>query len=120
MSKPRVKAVAKLARRPNMTEIESAYADELDRRLFAREVHAWYAQPGSIRIGPNTHYRPDFEVVLPSGAIEFHEVKGRKGATFYAPEDSWLKVKVVADARPHYTIVVVWPLKGGGWGRREV
>ena len=41
-------------------------------------------------------------------------VKGRKGDSFYATEDSWPKIKIAAEVAP-FPVRVVWPDKAGGW-----
>lgn len=100
-----------------MNKGEAAYAGHLDALRAAGSVTAWWFEFVTLRLADDTHYRPDFLVLRPDGALELHEVKGRKGESFYATEDAWLKVKWAAEATP-FPIRVVWPAKGGGWGER--
>lgn len=103
-----------------MNKGEQAYAIVLDQRMADGHVAAWYYEPLNWRLADNTFYRGDFLVLLTSGALELHEVKGRKGDSFYAEEDAWLKLKTVADQMP-WPVVVVWPLKGNvGWGEKRL
>lgn len=103
-----------------MNKGEQAYAQLLEHRRDAGHVAAWYFEPFNWRLADNTFYRPDFLVLLADGTLELHEVKGRKGDSFYAEEDAWLKVKVVAEQMP-WPVVIVWPLKGNvGWGERRL
>lgn len=102
-----------------MNKGERAYASHLDLWRAAGKVRRWWFEFVALRLADNTHYKPDFLVQLPDGALELHEVKGRKGDSFYAEEDAWIKVKVIAEHSP-FAVRVVWPLKGGGWGERLV
>lgn len=104
---------------PHMNRGEAAYAVHLEALRRADLIDSWAFEPGSLRLADRTHYHPDFRVVLPDGLIEFHEVKGRKGDGPYIKEDAWVKLKAIAAIHP-FVFIVVWPLKGGGWGRREV
>lgn len=97
-----------------MNKGEAAYAGVLDQRIAAGHVTAWWFEFITLRLADDTHYRPDFLVMLPDGTLEIHEVKGRKGDTFYATEDSWPKIKIAAEVAP-FPVRVVWPDRAGGW-----
>lgn len=99
-----------------MNKTEQAYAATLADRQHAGEV-AWYKFEGmKFRLADNTFYTPDFAVMLESGALEMHEVKG------FMAEDANVKVKVAADLYPfRFIIVRTRPKKdGGGWRIDEV
>lgn len=116
---PRAKGRTEPKVRGRMNKGEAAYALQLDQRIAAGHVAAWWFEFVTIRLADETHYRPDFLVQLPDGTLELHEVKGRKGETFYATEDGWLKVKLCAEMAP-FPVVVVWPNAAGYWQERRV
>jgi hypothetical protein len=86
----------------------------------AGALAAWWYEPLNWRMADNTYYRPDFLVMRDDGALELHEVKGRKNGkdgkpdTFWKEEDAWLKLKIVAEQAP-FPLCVVWPRRDGGW-----
>ncbi len=88
-------------------------APELRKR--AGEI-AWYRFEGiKLRLADNTFYTPDFAVMLATGEMELHEVKG------FWTDDARVKTKVAADQYPFRIIgVTVKPKKaGGGWKIEE-
>lgn len=94
-----------------MNKTEAAYAAALELRKAAGEV-AWYRFEGlKLRLADNTFYTPDFAVMLASGAMECHEVKG------HWQDDARAKIKIAADMYPfRFLAVKVKPKKsGGGW-----
>lgn len=94
---------------------EAAYESVLQARKIAGEV-AWYRFEGiKLRLADNAFYTPDFAVMLASGQIELHEVKG-----FWA-DDARVKIKVAADQYPFRFIAVMARSKrdGGGWKVEE-
>ena len=94
-----------------MNKTEAAYAATLDARRHAGEV-AWFKFEGlKLRLADNTFYTPDFAVMLASGALEMHEVKG------FWQDDARAKIKIAADLYPLQFIAVrAKPKKdGGGW-----
>lgn len=73
---------------------EKAYGAQLELRKIAGEV-AWYAFEGvKLRLADNTFYSPDFAVMLSSGELEIHEVKG------FWTDDARVKIKVAASLFP--------------------
>lgn len=73
---------------------ESAYGAVLEMRKRAGEV-AWYAFEGvKLRLADLTFYTPDFAVMLTSGEMEMHEVKG------FWEDDARVKIKVAASLFP--------------------
>jgi hypothetical protein len=111
---PRAKGRSEPRVLQRMNKGEAAYASVLEERRAAGHVVAWWFELLSLRLADSTHYRPDFLVMLADGSLELHEVKGRKGDSFYATEDSWPKIKIAAEVSP-FPIRVVWPRRGGGW-----
>ncbi|HAZ7444020.1 DUF1064 domain-containing protein [Escherichia coli] len=98
-----------------MNKTESAYCQHLEQRKRAGEV-AWYRFEGiKLRLADNTFYTPDFAVMLATGEMELHEVKG------FWTDDARVKTKVAADQYPFRIIgVTVKPKKsGGGWNIEE-
>jgi hypothetical protein len=94
-----------------MNKTEAAYAAELERRKQAGEV-LWFRFEGvKLRLADNTFYTPDFFVMLASGQLEAHEVKG------HWEDDARVKTKVAADQYPFQFIGVKAVAKkdGGGW-----
>lgn len=73
---------------------EQAYEDFLTLRQRVGEI-AWFKFEGlKLRLADNTFYTPDFAVMLTSGEIECHEVKG------FWTDDARVKIKVAADLYP--------------------
>lgn len=98
-----------------MNKTEAAYCQLLEMRKRAGEI-AWYRFEGiKLRLADNTFYTPDFAVMLASGEMELHEVKG------FWVEDARVKTKVAADQYPFRIIAVTPQAKklGGGWKVEE-
>ena len=93
----------------NRTEL--AYENLLKALLISGEI-LWYSFEGlKLRLADNTFYTPDFFVMMASGQLEAHEVKG------FAMDDSVVKIKVAAEIFPFvFKMAKVRPKKlGGGW-----
>jgi hypothetical protein len=90
---------------------EAAYGSELELRRIAGEV-LWYRFEGlKLRLADNTFYTPDYAVMLSSGEMEVHEVKG------FWEDDARVKIKVAAEMYP-FRFKAIKPLpkkEGGGW-----
>ena len=98
-----------------MNKTESAYCQHLELRKRAGEI-AWYRFEGiKLRLADNTFYTPDFAVMLATGEMELHEVKG------FWTDDARVKTKVAADQYPFRIIGVTVKPKtaGGGWNIEE-
>lgn len=98
-----------------MNKTEQAYESLLKLRQQAGEV-LWYKFEGlKFRLADNTFYTPDFVVMLASGQMEAHEVKG------FWQDDARAKIKIAADMYPFRFIAVMPKTKkdGGGW-KQEV
>jgi hypothetical protein len=94
---------------------ESAYEDVLRMRQHAGEI-LWYRFEGiKFRLADNTFYSPDFVVMLNSGEIEAHEVKG------FWTDDARVKIKVAAAQYPFRFVAIKAKAKknGGGWEMEE-
>ena len=94
-----------------MNATESAYGDTLEARKAAGEI-AWYKFEGiKFRLADDTFYSPDYAVMLSTGQMEIHEVKG------FWQDDAKVKIKVAASLYPFSFIAVQkLPKKdGGGW-----
>lgn len=110
----RMRALGRL-KTGEMNKSEAAYAAHLEARKAAGEV-AWYRFEGvKLRLADGCFYTPDFAVMLTSGALECHEVKG------YMMDDAAVKVKVAAATYPFAFFVVRARAKkyGGGWSVEE-
>jgi len=98
-----------------MNKTEQAYAANLERLRQAGYI-AWFKFEGvKLRLADNTFYSPDFAVMLKSGQMQMHEVKG------YWMDDAKVKIKVAADLYPFEFIAVKAKAKkdGGGWSVEE-
>ena len=100
-----------------MNKTEQAYADLLELRKRAGEIHGYRFEPLKFNLGSACFYTPDFEVVLPDGVLEYHEVKG------FWRDDARVKIKAVARQFSDRLFVVVMKKAkkhGGGWEREEI
>jgi len=98
-----------------MNGTERAYQDLLDARFMAGEI-LWYRFEGlKLRLADNTFYTPDFAVMVASGEMECHEVKG------HWQDDARVKIKVASGLYPFRFIAVKKALKrdGGGFSVEE-
>lgn len=99
------------ARKMNKTEL--AYSNHLNALKLSGEV-VWYEfESIKLRLADNTYYNPDFLVMLSSGALQVHEVKG------YMMDDANVKIKVAAESFP-FPFFVVRKGKAGQWNITEV
>ncbi|MBU4682535.1 DUF1064 domain-containing protein [Cedecea davisae] len=98
-----------------MNKTEAAYCQLLEMRKRAGEI-AWYRFEGiKLRLADSTFYTPDFAVMLASGEMELHEVKG------FWTDDARVKTKVAAEQYP-FRIIAITPKPkklGGGWNIEE-
>lgn len=93
---------------------EAAYEATVLRPAMSAGEVAWYRFEGlKLRLADNTFYTPDYAVMLSSGQIEVHEVKG------FWTDDARVKIKVAAEQYPFRFIAVRAQTKkaGGGWDR---
>lgn len=110
----RVQALGRL-KAGAMNKTEAAYAELLEQQKRAGKV-AWFRFEGmKFRLADSTFYTPDFCVMLISGELEMHEIKG------FWTDDARVKIKVAADMYP-MRFVALSPLpkkSGGGWKTEE-
>ncbi len=91
-----------------MNSLERRYAQHLHSRRLAGEIHSFSFERHNLKLADRTYYRPDFEVMLTDGTIEFHEVKG------FMRDDANVKIKVAAQQFPQYVFRLVrWDRKAG-------
>lgn len=98
-----------------MNKTEAAYAEHLEAKKICGQI-AWYIFEGmKFRLADNTFYTPDFMVMLSTGELEAHEVKG------FWQDDARVKIKVAAAMYPLPFIAIKKLPKrvGGGWKTEE-
>lgn len=94
-----------------MNKTEAMYAARLEALKYAGEV-LWYEfEPMNLRLADKCFYAVDFLVMLKSGQLECHEVKG------YWTDDALVKIKSAAEKFPFRFISV--RLIKGNWEVRE-
>ena len=103
------RARGRTATKGDMNSLEKRYADHLRCLQLAGEIHCFAYERHNLKLADKTYYKPDFEVMLPDGTIEFHEVKG------FMQEDANVKLKVAADQFPQYVFRLVRWDKLTGW-----
>lgn len=77
-----------------MNKTEAAYARRLDAMKYCGDIVWWAFEPINIRLAKNCYYRVDFLVMLNTGAIEAHEVKG------FWTDDARAKITIAASLLP--------------------
>lgn len=90
---------------------EQAYEDYLTLLQRAGKV-VWFKFEGvKLRLADNTFYTPDYAVMLDSGQMEMHEVKG------FWQDDARAKIKIAAELYPFRFLAAKPKSKkdGGGW-----
>ncbi|MDP8237680.1 MAG: DUF1064 domain-containing protein [Candidatus Hatepunaea meridiana] len=92
-----------------MNSLELRYANHLRTLLLAGEIHSFSFERHNLKLADKTYYKPDFEVMLPDGSIEFHEVKG------FMRDDANVKIKVAAAQFPQYVFRLVQWDRNIGW-----
>jgi len=97
-----------------MNNLERKYADHLRKLQLAGQIHSFAFERHNLKLADKTYYRPDFEVMLPDGTIEFHEVKG------FMQEDANVKLKVAADQFPQFVFRLVKWDRLEGWNIRAL
>lgn len=94
-----------------MNKTEAAYAEHLEAERLSGRVVWWKFQGMKFRLADNTFYTPDFNVMLASGQLEQHEVKG------FWTDDAKVKIKVASSLYPMAFLAVYKQSAkdGGGW-----
>ncbi len=112
--------------KPQMNKTEASYAAHLDILKDARLVLWWGFEAAKVRLGADCFMSPDFLVMMPDGALEFHDTKGTKKMKtqsgkayekFYAEEDAIVKAKVLA-ANFVIPIYFCWKESNGEWNKK--
>jgi len=102
-----------------MNKIEEAYAAILAVQYATQELHRWRFEAIKLRLADMTWYTPDFELLMPCGAIEFHEVKAvTKTGKLLFEDDAIVKFKVARETFPEFRFRMFGRLpksSGGGW-----
>lgn len=96
-------------------KLEAAYEAHLETLRLCGVVR-WFRFEGlKLRLADNAFFTPDFAVMMDSGQIECHEVKG------HWLDDARLKIKLAADQYPfRFLGITARPKKlGGGWNVEE-
>ena len=90
-----------------MNKTEAAYANYLEKQKQFGEV-AWFAfEPMNLKLADKCFYKVDFLVMLKSGQLECHEIKG------FLTDDSLVKFKVAGQKFPFVFRMIA--LKKGVW-----
>lgn len=95
----------------NMNKTEAAYAKYLEALREAGEVLWFEFEPMNLKLADKCFYRVDFLVMMKSGQLECHEVKG------FWTDDALVKIKTAAAKFPFRFISVRH--KKGKWEVRE-
>lgn len=95
----------------NMNKTEAAYAKYLEALREAGEVLWFEFEPMNLKLADKCFYRVDFLVMMKSGHLECHEVKG------FWTDDALVKIKTAAAKFPFRFISV--RQKKGKWDVRE-
>ena len=90
-----------------MNKTEAAYANYLEKQKQFGDV-AWFAfEPMNLKLADKCFYKVDFLVMLKSGQLECHEIKG------FLTDDSLVKFKVAGQKFPFVFRMIA--LKKGVW-----
>jgi hypothetical protein len=97
------------------SKTEAAYAQYLDVLVKIGSIESWKYEPVTLKLADGVRYQPDFMVCC-YGVVEFREVKGRKGSTFYSRAIGKMKIKIAASLYPMWRFDVIFPgAKAGMW-----
>lgn len=91
-----------------MNKTEAAYAQQLERRRLAGEIHEWKFHAIKVRLANNTWYETDFLVIASDCGMEIHEVKGG-----FTSEKGQIKLKLCAEVLPWFRIFKAIKEKAG-------
>lgn len=99
-----------------MNKTEAAYAEHLEARRLAGEIHSWkfhamtltIAQPHSAKVA---RWTPDFAVWTADMVLEFHDTKG------FVEDHAKVRIKCASEQYPHpiFTAKQRAKKRGGGW-----
>ena len=77
-----------------MNRMEMAFALGLEVQKRAGDIHAWWYEEWTFKLGADTRYTPDFMVLHKDRTLEAVEVKG------FMRDDARVKLKVFAQRFP--------------------
>lgn len=103
------KAKGQTSAKHDMNKLEARYASHLHVLQQVGKIHSFCFERHNLKLADRTYYKPDFEVMLPDGTIEFHEVKG------FMRDDANVKIKVAAAQFPQYVFRLVQWDRRTGW-----
>lgn len=110
MSKAHMYALGRL-KAGKMNNTEKLYKARLEAMRLAGEV-LWYEfEPANLRLGDKCFYKVDFMVMLSTGELQVHEIKG------YWTDDALVKIKVAAEKFPFKFVAMQYKKKQ--WEQRE-
>jgi len=113
----RTQALGRL-KKGHMNKSEARYARHLDEQRLAGAVIWWKFEAIKLMIAANTSITVDFGVMLASGVIELHDVKGSKAMV---TDDARAKMKVAAAQFPFVFKFVYLAGKGSSaWVEEEI
>ena len=93
-----------------MNGLEARYAGHLEGMRRAGKILSWHFEALKLRLADSTFYTPDFFIMLPDGAVGFHETKG------FWRDDAKAKIKIAAALYPLFFFVAVqWDSKAKSW-----
>jgi hypothetical protein len=103
-----------------MNATERKYSEYLEAQRHIGVIVDWIYEPGSFKLAPDCHYRPDFFVVYADGSCELIDVKGynRKQNGPVVEEDAQVKIKVAAERFWFFGWAQTWRTQDG-WQRRD-
>src|SRR5690348_15618127 len=110
-----------------MNKLEQKYSQHLELRRTAGEILWWAFEGIKFRLGDDCFYTPDFDVMLASLEMQFHDVKGttrRKAASGhiheipYYEEDARVKIATANTMFP-FSFQMVWLTSDGNWKAEE-
>ena len=110
----RVRARGRSRKQPGrMNRLESDYAQHLSLRQKAGDLE-WFAYEAiKLRLADKTFVTVDFFLMLPTGQLEAHEVKGS-----FIEDDAAVKLKVAATLYPFKFVLVRH--QGDQWELKEI
>jgi hypothetical protein len=106
----------RVRRKPGvMNGLEARYAQHLEGLKVLGQVEWYEFDSWTFKLADDCRYTPDFAVMLVTGMIELHEVKG------HWEDDARVKIKVAASKFPFKFVGVTRKRKkdGGGWQFEE-
>lgn len=91
-----------------MNQTETAFSEVLEEAKKAGEIQKWHFEAVTLKVAPNTRYKPDFLAVLPDGHWQFFEIKG------HLRDDAAVKFKTAAEKYPELSFMMI-RRKQGRW-----